>query len=176
MGILSFFNSSKGEAKPQENQAPSAIVVDLDEWMIGSTLLGSAVAVSDPFHAPLTKAEIYQPTGQGLEIGAKNGILDYGCFDLDAFMGSFSRGEQPLQIGTATTENDLVKVFGEPYWIDRSDGEVILFYEYRAGSVELQFEFPDGKALGCVTLSRDGVLSDPVQRKAYGVTKPWPPL
>jgi hypothetical protein len=51
---------------------------------------------------------------------------------------------------------------------------VILFYEYRAGAVELQFEFLDGKTLGFITLSSNGVLSEADQRKAYGVTQPWP--
>ena len=57
---------------------------------------------------------------------------------------------------------------------DRSDGEVILFYEYQQGTVELQFEFGAGRALSFITLAMHGVLSTEEQRKAYGVTKPWP--
>lgn len=175
MGILSFFSSSKGQDKPHDQQPPTAIIVDLKEFKIGSTALGSPIAPDDPFHAALKKAEVFQPAGQGLEVGTKDGLLDYGFFDIITFKGSFSRSGEPIKIGKDTTENDILKVFGDPYWIDRSDGEFIMFYEYRAGAVELQFEFSDGKSLSSITLSMNGVLSEAEQREAYGVTKPWPP-
>jgi hypothetical protein len=175
MGILTFFSSSKGQDKPHEHQPPTAIIVDLKEFKIGSSVLGSPIAPADPFNAALKKTEVYQPAGQGLEVGTKNGLLDYGFFDINSFKGSFTSSGEPIKIGQDTTEKDLLKVFGEPYWIDRSDGEVIMFYEYQAGALELQFELSDGKSLSCITLSRNGVLSEADQRKAYGVTKPWPP-
>ncbi len=175
MGILSFFSSSKGQDKPHDHQPPAAITVDLKELKIGSTALGSPIAQADPFHAALKKAEVFKPAGQGLEVGTKNGLLDYGFLDIGSFKGSFTRSGEPIKIGKDTTESDIVKAFGEPYWIDRSDGEVILFYEYQRGTIELQFEFSDGKALSAITLSINGVLSEADQRKAYGVTKPWPP-
>jgi hypothetical protein len=175
MGILAFFSSGKGQDKPRDDQPPLAIVIDLKEFKIGSTSLGSPIAPADPFHATLLKKEVFQPDGQGLEIGTKKGLLDYGYFDLTSFKGQFTLSGKALKIGQATTEAEILKTFGEPYWTDRSDGEVILFYEYRKGAVELQFELPDGKNLGFITLSSHGVLSKADQRKAYGVTKPWPP-
>ena len=69
----------------------------------------------------------------------------------------------------------LLQLFGEPYWIDRSDGEVILFYEYAWGSLELQFEFPEATSLRFITVAVEGILSTKKQRDRYGVTKPWPP-
>ncbi len=175
MGILSFFNSSKGQDKPHAHQPPVAMVVDLKELKIGLTPLGGPIAPADPFHAALVRTEVYQPDGEGVEIGAEKGALDYGYFDLGSFKGAFTLSGEPLGIGSYTTEDDILKTFGEPYWVDHSDGEVIMFYEYRGGTVELQFEFTDGKTLGCITLSRNGVLSEADQRKAYRVTKPWPP-
>jgi len=175
MGKLSFFSLINGQYKPHENQPQTALVVDLNKFRIGSTMLGLPISPADPFHVALKKAEVFQPAGQGLEVGTKNGLLDYGFFDIISFKGCFSRSGELLRIGKETTEKDIMKIFGEPYWIDRSDGEVILFYEYQAGTVELQFEFSDGKSLSCITLSRNGVLSEADQRKAYGVTKPWPP-
>jgi hypothetical protein len=175
MGILSFFSSSKGQDKPHDHQPPAAITVDLKEFKIASTALGSPIAPADPFHAALQKAEVFQPAGQGLEVVTKNELLDYGFFEIGSFKGSFTRSGEPIKIGKDTTEKDIVEAFGEPYWIDRSDGEAILFYEYQRGTIELQFEFSDGKALSAITLSMNGVLSEADQRKAYGVTKPWPP-
>ena len=175
MGILSFFSSSKGQEKPHESQAPTAIAVDLKEFKIGASLIGSPIAPEDPFHAALRKKDVYKLDGHGSELGTKDGLLDYGYFNIDSFKGTFTRSGEPIKIGAGTTEKEILKIFGEPYWTDRSDGEVIMFYEYQAGTIELQFEFSDGKSLGAITLARNGVLSEADQRKAYGVTNPWPP-
>ncbi len=94
---------------------------------------------------------------------------------LKAFSGKFTKSGTALDLNTKTTEAMIVELFGEPYWTDRSDGEVIMFYEYLHGTVELQFEFSDGRALSFITLSRSGVLSIEEQRKLYKVNKPWPP-
>ena len=115
MGILSFFSSSKGQDKPHDHQPPAAIAVDLKEFKIGSTTLGSPIAPADPFHAALKKAEVFKPVGQGLEVGTKNGLLDYGFFDISSFKGSFTSSGEPIKIGKDTTEKDIVKAFGEPY-------------------------------------------------------------
>jgi hypothetical protein len=56
-----------------------------------------------------------------------------------------------------------------------NNGEAILFYEYRQGNVELQFEFWDGKRLSHLNLALDGALSVEEQRAAYGVARSWPP-
>ena len=72
------------------------------------------------------------------------------------------------------SENDILEEFGIPYWIDR-DEETILFYEYRAGNMEVQFEISEEGKLEFIILSVDGVLSSAEQRKAYGVDKDWPP-
>ena len=175
MGIFSFFKSNRPQDALPESQPCPPMVVDLVDFKVGSTLLGAPVASSDPFHAALRKSDVFKPAGQGFEIGVESGLLDYGFFDLSSFKGSFTRAGQPVELGLETTEEDVLKTFGAPYWIDRSDGDVILFYEYRSGTVELQFEFPDGEALGMITLGRNGVLSEADQRENYGVTKPWPP-
>ncbi len=175
MGILSFFTACKDRDTSHGTSTQAAVAIDLTDFQIGSTLIGAPISANDPYYSAFTKADVFKPVGQGLEIGTKDGLLDYGFFTLESFRGSFTRSSQPLTIGLTTTERDIVKIFGEPYWIDRSDGEVILFYEYQGGTVELQFEFPDARNLGFVTLSRYGVLSASEQRTRYGVNKPWPP-
>ena len=69
---------------------------------------------------------------------------------------------------------EIISIFGEPYWTDFDDSEIILFYEFQESAIELQFEFPDGKHLEFITLMKDGILSKKDQRESYGVTKPWP--
>lgn len=175
MGIFSFFRSSNNR-DDHESSAIPALPIDLGTFQIGSTSLDAPPSSSDPFHSQLTKADSFKPKGQGIELGTDNGRLDHVWIDLKDFQGSFSRNGQPLKIGRNTSEQAILTFFGEPYWTDRSDGEVILFYEYKGGAVELQFEFPDGRNLGFITLLRNGVLSDPESRKSYDVDKPWPPL
>lgn len=175
MGTGRFFRFDRGRKEAHTDRIRESMVVDLGEFTIGSVELGSSIPPSHPILGSLTKGEIVQPPGQGLEIGSSQGVLDYGFFDLGEFGGVFTRSGAPLGLNRTTTEGDVRKGFGDPYWIDRSDGEVVLFYEYRGGTIELQFEFPDGKTLGAVTLALNGVLSNAHQREAHGVNKPWPP-
>jgi hypothetical protein len=165
MRLVSFFSSSKDRDMPRIDP----LVVDLGTFQVGSTPLGS------PFPAVSLKEEIFQLKGQGMEIGCQKGILDYGFFTVAEFKGNFALNGRALALSETTGEGEILGIFGPPYWIDQSDGDTILFYEYRAGTMELQFEFRDGGNLGVVTLSRNGVLSDAGDRKAYGVDKPWPP-
>lgn len=63
--------------------------------------------------------------------------------------------------------------FPSPWWKDEDEQEIILFYEFPW--IEWQVEFyPDG------SFKRINVTSKPLlecseQRRAYSVTKPWPP-
>ncbi len=113
--------------------------------------------------------------GAGLELGANGDSLEYVVITLAEFRGSFTVDGSPLSLDTTTTELDVRQEFGDPYWVDRQDGEVILFYEYQGGDIEVQYEFPDGVKLGYITITRAAILADAQQRKHYGVDKPWPP-
>ncbi len=103
------------------------------------------------------------------------------CLSLHAFItlakssAHFFRSGSPLQLSPQTTVAEVESLFGRPYWVDRDADEVISFYEYQNGDTELQFEFPGRVHLGFITLAADGVLSKEEQRRAYKVTKPWPP-
>jgi hypothetical protein len=170
MGLLSFFF---GCGQPER---PSPIVsVDLSKFSIAGSEVGKPISADSPFARELAAANVYAPQGKGLELGSNGDLLDYAVIALDDFDGTFAMDGNLLSLDTTTTELDVRRRFGEPYWINREDSEVILFYEYQAGDIEVQYEFPDGVNLGFITISRAGVLSDPEQRKLYGVDKPWPP-
>ena len=83
--------------------------------------------------------------------------------------------DKSLLLSNTTNRKEIITIFGEPYWTDIDDSEIILFYEYQEGTTELQFEFPDGEHLEFITLIKGGILSKQAQRESYGVTKPWPP-
>ena len=77
-----------------------------------------------------------------------------------------------LTLSCRDDESRLIGRFGEPYWRDEDADETILFYEFSA--VEWQLELGHDGCLKCFSLSQP-LLSDPAQRTAYRVTKPWPP-
>jgi hypothetical protein len=154
---------------------PSSLVIDLGDFVCGRSTLGTEVNPADYFAAALRGQDMFDDIQTGLQVGVENGIFDYVFITADRYRWQFARHGTPLNISPATTEADVLSVFGQPYWTDRSDGEVILFYEYRRGTVELQFEFSDGRSLSFITFSLYGVLSKEDQREAYGVTRPWPP-
>ena len=71
------------------------------------------------------------------------------------------------------TEQSFRAQFGESYWRDQDDHETILFYEFP--QLEWQVEFdPRGLLNGLIVTDRM-LMAKAEQRKAYGVTKPWPP-
>jgi hypothetical protein len=174
MGLLSSFNT--GRQNFDVNAADSKLIVDLSLFVIGATPLGKPPWDGDFFSIPLQKKPILKLDELGYEIGVEDGALDYVFLTIENFQGAFLLKKEALPININTTSEEVIDWFGEPYWTDLDDdGEVILFYEYQNGTIELQFEFPNGKSLAYITLTRDGVLSTKEQRESYGVTKPWPP-
>ena len=153
----------------------SGIAIDLARFTFGQSRLGGVIASTDVLAAAILEHDVFVDEGSGIEAGAANGRFDYVLVTVSRFSGQFTKAGIPLNLSTETTEVEIQSLFGRPYWTDRSDGEAILFYEYRKGSIELQFEFSDGERLSHVTLAHNGVLSKGEQRAAYGVTQNWPP-
>lgn len=170
MGLLSFFFGCSQPERPA-----TTVSVDLSRFSIAGSEVGKPISTDSPFARELAAAKVYAPQGKGLELGANEDSLEYAVIALHEFNGTFATNGTPLSLDTATTELDVRQRFGDPYWVNREDGEVILFYEYQGGDIEVQYEFPDGLKLGYITITRAGVLSDAEQRKLYGVDKPWPP-
>ena len=171
MGLLSFLFGVKAE----EKQPVAPIAVDLAAFTCGTTRLGERPRLGDEFTSRFNADGVADLKKSGVELGTKDGVLDYAFITLKSFSGSFTKGGTKLPISTNTTPAEIIGKFGEPYWKDEDDEEIILFYEYSAGRIELQFEFPGKKNLGFVTLCREGVLSNADDRKGYCITKEWPP-
>jgi hypothetical protein len=89
-----------------------------------------------------------------------------------AFSGSFWYRDRPLLAQALAREEDVLRNFGNPYWRDEDEDEVILFYEF--GMVEWQLEFGLGGETRLLVVSVP-TLADPEQRRLYGVTREWPP-
>lgn len=171
MGLYSDFKREDPMA-----EGPPEWPLDLGRFRIGPHLLGEVPDAADLWGRLMHGDVVCRPEDTGIEVGLLGGKLNHAFVDLSEFTAGFLRDGEPLAIDSRSTETAVRELFGEPYWTDRSDGEVILFYEYRGGQVELQFEFPGGGGLGFITVSCRGVMSDASQRAAYGCDRPWPPV
>ena len=170
-GFLSFFKSRREKS----DSANRSIDIDLGTFEVGNSQIARPPAESDFFTGACLASGVYQDEKSGFEVGTKDGALDYIFLTIEKFPGRLLFNGTELAISDTTTEADICEQFGEPFLVDRSDGEIIMFYEYFSGTIELQFEFSDGKRLGFITVSQNGVLSNEEQRKSYGVEKPCPP-
>lgn len=136
--------------------------VDITRFAIDGFTLGEVM--------PSTAAQ-----HDGIETGLEGDRLNSIFVTLDKFTGHILTDGAAVEFSTSTTPKETEDLLGQPYWRGADDDELILFYEYHFGDVEVQFEFPDSANLGFTTIAKNGVLSDPDQRSSYGVDKPWPP-
>jgi hypothetical protein len=152
-----------------------ALQIDLGSFKCGQTVLGTRPDKSECYANSFNSKGVAKFDDAGIELGTKNDALDYALITLDNFTGGFFKAGSKISITNRTTPDEIISRFGPSYWTDNLDEETILFYEFKNGQIELQFEFPDKRHLGFVTLMRNGVLSKADQRKAYRVTREWPP-
>ncbi len=118
---------------------------------------------------------------KGLEIGAAAGLADSFLLVWDSpaepryrpFAGTCMYRGRDLGLSARTSEADIRQCFGEPYWRDQDEDEILLFYEFR--SVEWMIELSPHRTLRAVQIVTPPLLADEGQRAAYKVTKPWPP-
>lgn len=167
------FRFFKAKPKPL---APVRPEIDLKRFSCAGIELGAEVPDDAFFIHDVGPEGTYANAGSGIELGVVDGMLDSIFITLASFDGHLLVGENELGFGRNVTEAQVEKLFGEPFHrsVDE-EGEVIRFYEYRSGGIELQFEFPPNCGLEFISICRDGVLSCEEQRRSYGVTRAWPP-
>ena len=149
------------------------LTIDLTEFQCGNSSLGGYLSDADFFATSLDSRGMFSAEEYGIDLWTKEDVLTTVTLNLEHFPGGFIRVGQGLQLDTETTIDEILALFGEPYWRDNDDDEIILFYEENGH--EIQIEFPDRRRLGFITITSRPILADPKQCEAYGVTKPWPP-
>lgn len=170
MKILSFFfNFSKNNIK---SIAPK---IDLGFFSVENSLINQKIHEKDIFYQFFKKKKILNLPGSGIEIGTKKQKLNYVIIAINSFKGKLMNQESKLDINHQTDLQSIIKLFGIPYFTDYCDNETIMFYEYKKGTIELQFEFSNNN-LTYISFMANGVLSSEKQRKLYNVNKEWPPL
>jgi len=157
-------------------------VVDFGRMTLDDLKLGEPVPEESPYSDYFRPCEsepgglTYNNEESGVQIWVEKGIIDCILLTLKDFTGQLVRDGQPLNIQHLSAEADVLQSMGEPYWRDvDEDGEIIGFYEFQFGRMELQFEYPESARLGFITMMTPGLLAQEDQRKAYQVTKLWPP-
>jgi hypothetical protein len=170
-----FTSYRRNQGTPEENGRVERLVVDLGHFTVGQTPLGKPPWEGDGFTGNLLESGVFELPSSGYELALREGMLDSLTVRLAQFTGTFLLNGQKTELDQNTTLEEVLALFGEPYWTDQDEDETLLFYEYRGGSIELQCEFPDGRHLRYLTLMQNGILSRPDQRESYGVTREWPP-
>jgi hypothetical protein len=160
---------------------PVTPVIDLENLSCDDLRIGQALPTDSPYRPFFTDnkdgSRTYRNSDCGLEIGTRKGLVDSLFISLDSFTGRFTLDGQPVHLTKNSTESEVSKLLGEPWWkeVDAA-AEVVDFYEFADGHFEMQFEYPPLSNLAFITILREGTLADPEQREAYGVSKPWPPI
>jgi len=149
-----------------------AVVVDLVRGTCDSTTLGEPPRPIDFFSEHLHRGDTFRDERHGLELGVREGRLDSIAVDIERFPGRLEIGGRKIDIASLVSEPALLALLGDPWWRDEDEDEVILFYEDGRG--ERQFELSKDGVLKFVTMLRTPLMADPEQRRAYGVTRPWP--
>lgn len=175
MALFSFFNREEFPHVEFNEISVGALEIDLATGRVGASMIGLPPAESDSFAGSIRRNCDISDEANGIELNAKDGKLECAFVTLAAFTGSFLKHGEELKLSASSTPSDVERLFGAPYWVDEDDCEKILFYEWNSGRFEVQFEFPDGRALEFVTLVSPGVLAMEEKRKSYGCEKPWPP-
>jgi hypothetical protein len=185
MGIQDHFFPPPDPAREWKALAGLRPECILDEPSFGGLRMGdpadSISRLGPPENPRPTRDGMYDYPSRGFEIDTTDGRIDCFLFRWDAqdpakhFKGDFLWKGAPLKLDGSTREVDLRSFFGEPYWIDDDLGERLFFYEFGGGTLEWQVELTRGH-LTVLTLVTPPLLSDPGQRTAYGITRPWPPL
>ena len=180
LGFLKKIISPESPAlEPPAIQEP----LDLGEF----TCCGLKIGESLPSESPLApyfatdkdqpEIAVYKNRASGLEINVTNGLVECFFVTLKNFKGPILRNGEELTLSSDSTESQVTQLFGAPYWKNIDEAiEVIDFYEYNGGTIELQFDYPPLCNLEFITILTPGVLSNETDRKEYKVNKPWPPL
>jgi hypothetical protein len=117
---------------------------------------------------------------KGVQVSAENGTINsFVLFWNDdrrkqflAFNGVCRFHGQKIELAAGISESGISKIFGEPYWRDEDNNEIILFYEF--GAIEWQIEISRQEGLAAIVVLTPPLLADEAQRAKFKVTKPWP--
>ncbi len=169
-----------------ETAAGTEIDFDFSAQAFCGIKLGDAEALLWKLGPPEDRAQSlngdFAHYSRGFRVEAENGIIV--CFTLcwnpaqhhpfAEFAGVCRHRGQVLPLKAGSAEPEIKQFFGEPYWRDEDEDEVLLFYEFK--NVEWQIEISRRAGLTTILVLTPPLMAESRQREAYKVTKAWPPL
>jgi hypothetical protein len=161
------------------------LIADLDRFELGGVGFGdpySRLSFLGPSESPFLDYH-----RKGLQVDVVDDRLDGFTLALGAnaflgasssrpvrpFVGSLRIGGRELRVEELRSEGDLVALWGTPYWRDEDEDEILLFFEFPDGEIQVELS-REGRPRVLVA-TPDPLMADPEQRRAYGVETPWPP-
>jgi len=188
MGLRDLFGRRHGLTSGWKEDSRTRLVVDLDRFELGGVGIGEELAKLS-FLGPSDSedSDSLDYSTKGLTVDVHEGRVEAYMLALrhgaqlgsgrdapaERFAGRIRIGGQDLEPHQLAGENDFASAWGEPYWRDEDEDEILLFFEFPGHEVQVELS-PRGEPL-VVFFSADPLLADPEQREAYGVTKEWPP-
>jgi len=89
------------------------------------------------------------------------------------FQGQIRIGGRNLYAHQLTTERQFVSVWGEPFWRDEDPDEILLFFEFAEGEIQVELSLEGVPRV--IVVTPQPLMADPEQRRSYGVTAQWSP-
>ena len=160
--------------------------LDLGNHAICRCRIGDPIEWLNPLGPPedtrSLREQRYRYYSRGIEIGEEDGkVADFVVFWIDyleagfkPFKGLITYKGKTVSLDSRTTEREFVDLFGDPYWQDQDQDEIILFYEFQ-GDIEWQVEFTLEGGLKALSVVWPALMAEAAQRQSFGVSLPWPP-
>lgn len=184
---MSFFDLFRGSSPTSGWREDRSIplLADLDRLALNGTGFDDEVTGLEFLGPSDSRGFDYPSKGVQLEVG--DGLLEglvlalrdgayLGRSDesrVRAFAGRIRMNGRDLAPQDLRAESDFSAAWGEPYWRDEDEDEILLFFELDRGEVQVELSLAGVPQVLVVTPDR--LMADPEQRRQYGVTKPWPP-
>jgi hypothetical protein len=187
MGLLDKFRSKSNPTDVWKAGAASVSQIDFDfsTHSLSGIKLGDSSPLLWKLGPPEDKTESRQGGfcyhTKGFRADVENGLITgFTLFwnqamhrPFEKFHGVCRYRGQVLPLKAGSLEPEIIGFFGEPYWRDEDEDEVILFYEFK--NVEWQIEISRCEGMTTFVVITPPLMADAQQRGAYKVTKPWPP-
>lgn len=184
MSIFDAFRRKSPTSRWRE-ELNALLAVDLDHFGLNGVGFGGSVD-NLRFLGPSESADFDYPS-KGLLLDVDSGRLDglvialrggvyLGATPPDRvrpFAGRIRLGGRDRTPQELRTESDFVAVWGEPYWRDVDEDEILLFFEFESGEVQVELTLEGVPQVLIVTPAP--LMADPATREAYRVTASWPP-
>lgn len=185
MSLLDRLRGRKSPTGEWREDRSVRLVIDLDRFELCGvglgepierlSFLGPSESLDFDYHRKGLRVDVTDGRLDGLTIALEPGaFLGTGSDEaVRAFAGGIRIAAVERSGSQRWRERDFTEAWGQPYWRDEDEDEVLLFFEFPGREVQVELS-PEGRARVLV-LTPDPLLADPEQRASYRVDRAWPP-